>query len=183
MLKKMALTDSLTGIPNRRAIERLARQELVRCTRYPGPLALGLVDADNFKQINSLHLLSGGDHVLTWLGQALAKAVRTVDTVGRVGGEEFMIVAPETDLEGATILGERVRQTIANGSTDYNGATIQITISVGIAVAPSGDSVRFDQLRHAAAAALNEAKSLGRNRCVLRLLPPYPEPPAAAVLV
>jgi diguanylate cyclase (GGDEF)-like protein len=183
MLKKMALTDSLTGIPNRRAIERLAKQEIVRCTRYPSPLALGLVDADNFKQINSLHLLSGGDHVLTWLGQALAKAVRTVDTVGRVGGEEFMIVAPETDLEGATILGERVRQTIANGSTDYNGATIQITISVGIAVAPSGDSVRFDQLRHAAAAALNEAKSLGRNRCVLRLLPPYPEPPAAAVLV
>jgi len=183
MLKKMALTDSLTGIPNRRAIERLAKQELVRCARYPGPLALGLVDADNFKQINSLHLLSGGDHVLTWLGQALAKAVRTVDTVGRVGGEEFMIVAPETDLEGATILGERVRQTIANGSTDYNGATIQITISVGIAVAPSGDSVRFDQLRHAAAAALNEAKSLGRNRCVLRVLPPHPEPPAAAVLV
>jgi diguanylate cyclase (GGDEF)-like protein len=175
MLKKMALTDSLTGIANRRAIERLAKQELVRRARYTGPLALGLVDADNFKQINSLHLLSGGDHVLTWLAQTLAKAVRTVDTLGRVGGEEFMIVAPETDFDGATILGERVRHTVATSATEYNGVTIQLTISVGIVVAPAGVIVGFDQLRHAAAAALNEAKACGRNRCVVRQLSRPPE--------
>ena len=183
MLKKMALTDALTGLPNRRAIERLAKQELVRRSRYPGPLALGIVDADNFKQINSLHLLSGGDHALTWLGQTLGRAVRTVDNVGRIGGEEFMVVAPETDLEGATILSERVRQTVETGSTTYNGATIQLTVSVGMAVTLAGDAVGFDHLRHAAAAALNEAKLQGRNRCVIRVLPSAPEPPASAVLV
>jgi diguanylate cyclase (GGDEF)-like protein len=178
MLKKMALTDSLTGIPNRRAIERLAKQELVRRTRYPGPLALGLVDADDFKRINSQYLLSGGDHVLNWLGQTLAKAVRTVDTVGRIGGEEFMIVAPETDFEGALTLAERVRLTVANGSTTYNGAAIRITISIGMAVAPAGEAVSFERLRYAAAAALNEAKSQGRNRCVVRVLPSGPPPQA-----
>src|SRR5205085_3650489 len=112
MLKKMALTDSLTGLPNRRAMDRLGLQELMRRLRYPSALTVALIDADNFKRVNSQYLLSGGDHVLTWLGQTLAKAVRTVDTVGRVGGEEFMVVAPETDLEGAHILGERIRTTV-----------------------------------------------------------------------
>jgi len=176
MLRKMALTDSLTGLPNRRAIDRLARQELVRRARYPGPLAVGLIDADNFKQINSAHLLSGGDHVLTWLGQTLGKAVRTVDTIGRVGGEEFMVVAPETDAEGAWILAERIRTTVESAETAYNGAAIQITVSVGMAVAPVGAEVTYDLLRHAAAAALGEAKVAGRNRSVLRVLPGTPEP-------
>lgn len=179
MLKRLALTDELTGLPNRRAIERMARQELLRRSRYPSPLALGLVDADHFKQINSDHLLPGGDHVLTWLGQTLAKAVRTVDVVGRVGGEEFMIVAPETDQEGATILGERVRRTVATGATSYNGSTIRLTISIGVAVAPAGADVPYDNLRTAAAEALNEAKSRGRDKSVVLVLPGTPAGPDA----
>ena len=147
MLRKMALTDELTGLPNRRAIDRLARQELVRRLRYPSPLAIGLIDADDFKEINSLYTLSGGDHMLTWLGQALGQAVRTVDTVGRVGGEEFMVVAPETDLEGASILAERIRQVVDNGETTYNGARVHITISVGMVVAPSGVDVEYKHIR------------------------------------
>lgn len=171
MLKKMALTDPLTGLPNRRAMDHLAKQELVRRSRYPSSLSIGLVDADHFKDINSAYLLPGGDHALTWLAQTLAKAARTVDSIGRVGGEEFMVVAPETDLEGAHILGERLRSTVAAGETTYNGATIRLTISVGLAVAPAGVAVGYDQLRLAAAVALNEAKAAGRNRCVLRVLP------------
>lgn len=171
MLRKMALTDPLTGLPNRRAIDRLAKQELMRRNRYPTPLAIGLIDADNFKDINSNYTLSGGDHVLTWLGQALAQAVRTVDTVGRIGGEEFMVVAPETDLEGASILAERMRQTILSGATQYNGATIKMTISVSMIVVPPGVVVSYEQMRHAAAVALGEAKDNGRNRCELRVLP------------
>ncbi|MFO0808679.1 MAG: diguanylate cyclase [Gemmataceae bacterium] len=179
MLKKMALTDTLTGLPNRRAMDRLAKQELVRRARYPSPLSIGIIDADHFKDINSAYLLPGGDHALTWLAQTLAKAARTVDTIGRIGGEEFMVVAPETDLEGAHILGERLRSTVEAGQTCYNGATIRMTISIGIAVAPIGVAVGYEQLRHAAAAALNEAKSNGRNRCVCRVLPGLP-PSAAA---
>jgi len=179
MLRKMALTDPLTGLPNRRAMDRLAKQELARRTRYPGPLSIGLIDADNFKDINSLYTLSGGDHVLTWLGQTLGQAVRTVDTVGRVGGEEFMVVAPETDLEGASILAERVRQTVEAGETAYNGAAIRITISVGMVVAPIGVELDYKHLRDAAAAALSEAKAAGRNKCVLRVLPGAPAEPVA----
>jgi diguanylate cyclase (GGDEF)-like protein len=136
-----------------------------------------MIDADNFREINkdSRFLHTGGDHVLTWLGQTLGKAVRTVDTVGRVGGEEFVVVAPETDLEGAAALAERIRSTVEAGETTYNGVPIRITVSVGMAVAPVGAAVTYEQLRHAAAAALGEAKANGRNRSVMRVLPGTPE--------
>src|SRR5205807_7806910 len=94
MLKKMALTDPRTGLPNLRAIDRLAKQELVRRARYPSALAVGLIDVDVFKDINTRHQHTGGNRLLRWLGPTLAQAVRTVDTVGRVGGDEFMVVAP-----------------------------------------------------------------------------------------
>lgn len=170
MLTRMALTDPLTGLPNRRAMDRIAKNELVRRARYPSPVAIGLVDIDHFKDVNSTFLLSGGDHALTWLAGVLAAAVRTVDTVGRVGGEEFMVVAPETDAEGAWILAERMRTTVANGVTHFAGADIRLTISVGMAVAPLGAPGGYDQLRHAAAAALAEAKTAGRNKSVLTVL-------------
>jgi diguanylate cyclase (GGDEF)-like protein len=168
MLTRMALTDPLTGLPNRRAMDRLAKTELVRRSRYPSPVAIGLIDIDHFKDVNSTFLLSGGDHALTWLGQTLAAALRTVDTVGRVGGEEFMVVAPETDGEGAWALAERIRTTVERGRTVYNGTEIRLTVSVGVAVVPAGVPVGYDPLRHAAAAALSEAKVNGRNRSVLR---------------
>ena len=171
MLQKMALTDALTGLPNRRAMDRLAKNELLRRARAPTSLALGLVDADFFKDINTRYLLPGGDHVLCWLSTTLINSVRTIDTVGRVGGEEFMIVAPDTDFEGAQILAERVRKTVETGSTDYKGESIKITVSVGIAVADANTLVGYDQMRHAASAALGDAKKNGRNCCVIRELP------------
>jgi len=83
MLEKMALTDSLTGLPNRRAMDRIAKTELQRRTRYSNPLAIGVIDADHFKDVNSRYLLSGGDHTLVWLGRTMASTLRTVDTIGR----------------------------------------------------------------------------------------------------
>src|SRR4029079_14342524 len=124
-------------------------------------VSIGMIDADNFREINKdpRFLHTGGDHVLTWLGHTLGRAVRTVDTVGRVGGEEFMVVAPETDLEGASILAERIRQMVDIGETTYNGARIHLTISVGMVVAPSGVDFEYKHIRDAAAAALSEAKA------------------------
>jgi len=170
MLQKMALTDALTGLPNRRGMERLARNELLRRARVPAPMTLGLIDADHFKNINSQYLLSGGDHVLAWLAQTLANSVRTVDTVGRVGGEEFMVVAPETGFEGALVLADRMRATVANSQTIYNGEPIRITISIGMVVTEADVMVGYDAMRHAAAEALSEAKESGRNRCIVRRL-------------
>jgi diguanylate cyclase len=170
MLQKMALTDVLTGLPNRRAMDRLAKTEVLRRARTPSPLAVGLVDADYFKTINTRYLLPGGDHVLTWLAETLVNSVRTIDTVGRVGGEEFMIVAPDTGYEGALILAERVRRTVEISETEFNGEPIRLTVSVGMVVAEADTLVGFDQMRHAASAALGEAKEAGRNRCVVKQL-------------
>ena len=100
MLEKLALTDPLTGLPNRRAIDRLAESEIRRRGRYPSALALGFVDADNFKEINRRYLLPGGDQVLIDLARALNASMRTVDTVGRVGAKNSWWW-PETTYEGA----------------------------------------------------------------------------------
>lgn len=168
MLEKMSLTDPLTGLPNRRAVDLVARKEYLRRTRTPGPIGFGLVDADRFKQINSDHHLSGGDHVLVWLGHTLQEAVRACDTVGRVGGEEFMVVAPATDLDGCVHLAERLRATVAGGECLFHGKPIRLTVSIGLAVAEAGSAIGYDQLREVAAALLAEAKATGRNRCVVR---------------
>lgn len=170
LLEKMALTDALTGVPNRRAVELIARKELLRRSRIDEPLALGLIDADHFKDINSAYLLVGGDHVLTWLGQTLQNALRGTDAIGRIGGEEFMIVAPGTDVVGADVLSERLRSTIERDRTIYRGTPIGVTISLGFAVVDGGVPASFDELRATAAAALAEAKQRGRNRSVVRRL-------------
>jgi diguanylate cyclase (GGDEF)-like protein len=167
MLEKLALTDPLTGLPNRRAMDRLARAEVRRRDRYPSPLTLGLLDVDFFKEVNSRYLLPGGDRVLVGLAQTLNSSIRTVDTVGRVGGEEFMLLAPQTDPEGAIVLGERVRSGVERTGYVYKDATIHITVSVGLAVAEETTAIHFEQLRDMAAAALEKAKSAGRNRCVI----------------
>jgi diguanylate cyclase len=171
MLEKLALTDPLTGLPNRRALDRLAEAEIRRRTRYPSTLALGLIDADHFKEINNRHLLPGGDQVLVDLARVLSASVRTVDTVGRIGGEEFMVVAPETNLEGAIVLGERIRSAVESNDFSYKGQRIEVTVSAGFVVAEASVNAEYDQLKHIAAAALAEAKSAGRNRSIVQSLP------------
>ncbi len=176
ILEKMALTDPLTGLPNRRAIDLIARKELLRRSRQPAPLALALIDADHFKQINTDHLYSGGDHVLVWLAGVLQNSIRLTDSLGRVGGEEFLVVAPGTDAAGAAVLGERLRSAVEASPTVYNGQLIRVTISLGVAVAEIDTSPGYDQLRECAASALKEAKETGRNRVVVRSYRPFSEP-------
>ena len=122
MLEKLALTDPLTNLPNRRAMDRLAERELRRRERYAGPLSIGLIDVDHFKAINDRYLLPGGDKVLSDLARCLTGSVRTVDFLGRIGGEEFMVIAPETDMEGAIVLGERIRTTVEKTEFHYTEA-------------------------------------------------------------
>ena len=180
-LERMALTDALTGLSNRRAVELIAHQELQRRTRTPAPLAFGLLDADKFKQINSRHLLSGGDYALTQLARALQHTLRGTDSVGRVGGEEFLVVAPDTDAGGAEVLGERLRAEVAALELVFHGQPIPLTVSSGFAVADAGCPASFDALRGLAAEALDEAKRGGRNRCVVKVYDPDREEAAVAV--
>ena len=169
-LEMLALTDPLTGLLNRRAIDDVARKEISRHARYPSTLAIGLLDVDLFKNVNSQYLIPGGDEVLIGLGKILANSVRTVDAVSRIGGEEFLVVAPETTLEGAGVLAERIRSTVANTPIYYNDEPIRITVSAGFAVAEVGVGTDYDQMKFVAASALSEAKNTGRNRSVVRTM-------------
>src|SRR5207245_6038109 len=92
ILERMALTDPLTGMPNRRAMDRLVKTELLRRQRQPAALSLAIADVDHFKNVNTQYLLPGGDHVLVWLAQVLSNALRTTDTVGRIGGADSLVL-------------------------------------------------------------------------------------------
>jgi diguanylate cyclase (GGDEF)-like protein len=170
-MERMALTDPLTGLFNRLAMDGLAQFELKRHARYPSPLAVGYVDVDHFKRINSDYLLPGGDAVLRGLAKVLSGSVREVDSVGRVGGEEFLVIARETGAEGARVLAERIRSTVEQSHVEYQGKQIGITVSVGFAVAEVGVPAEYDELIHLAASALEYAKRSGRNRCEIVCIP------------
>jgi diguanylate cyclase (GGDEF)-like protein len=170
-LERLALTDPLTGLFNRRAVDELARFELKRHNRYPSPLTIGLIDVDHFKQINTDYLLTGGDEVLKGLARILTSTLREVDSVGRIGGEEFLVIARETGEDGAGVLAERIRSTVETTPIEYNGRGIRITISIGFAVAEVGVPADYERMTETAAGGLAQAKQTGRNRCVVRRLP------------
>ena len=174
ILEQMALTDSLTQVPNRRAVEHVARRELIRRIRVPGPVAIGVIDIDHFKDINTRHTHMGGDHILRWLARTIGEAIRTTDSFGRWGGEEFMVVAPDTDAEGAAVLAERLRSHVEASATSYEGAEVRLTLSVGFAVATPDTQATCEEMQEEAATALKEAKETGRNRCVIRCLDAEP---------
>jgi diguanylate cyclase (GGDEF)-like protein len=178
-LERLALTDPLTGLFNRRAVEELARFELKRHARYPSPVALGILDADHFRHINTQHLLTGGDAVLRGLARILSTSIREVDSVGRVGGEEFLVIARETNEEGAVILAERIRTTVETTPVVYQGKAISVTVSLGFAVAEVGVPAEYDEMYQLAAGALRQAKDEGRNRGVVRSVRPATPSPVA----
>jgi diguanylate cyclase (GGDEF)-like protein len=162
-LERLALTDPLTGLLNRRAMEDLARFELKRHARYPSALTIGLIDIDRFKEINTRYLLPGGDEALRGLARLLTNSLREVDSVGRIGGDEFLIIARETNEEGAKRLAERIRTTVAATPIPYRDQTMHISVSVSFAVAEADVPVEFDTMYRVAARAIRDAKDNGRN--------------------
>ncbi len=173
-MEKLALTDPLTGLLNRRAIEDIAASELRRHSRYRGHLAMGIIDVDHFKHINDKYLYPGGDYVLVHLTRVLSGLLRTVDSIGRIGGEEFLVVAPETTAEGAAVLAERIRSSVADAPFVYNGRPIAVTVSVGFAVAEPDSQADYKRMKLLASETVHEAKEQGRNRTVVRVLDPVP---------
>lgn len=164
-LRRIALTDSLTGVLNRRGFDDLARQLTASARRYGHALSVIAIDLDHFKRINDLHGHAAGDSVLTsiaWL--LMAEVRRETDAVSRVGGEEFMLLLPHTTAEGAGILAERLRLRIAEMPVSIGDREIRVTASFGVReLAPGGDAER---MLIDADGALYEAKQRGRN-CVV----------------
>lgn len=175
-VQKLALTDSLTGLYNRRGFFELAQHEIERARRFNRPLSIILVDLDDFKAINDTYGHALGDDVLRQFAARLRLAVREVDILGRYGGDEFIILLPETDLATASSVGERVRLHLAE-PLDLQGAVpltgmaardaaplpVQVTASLGIASAGSIFHDLTDLLGRADTAAY-QAKHGGRNR-------------------
>jgi diguanylate cyclase (GGDEF)-like protein len=169
-LERLAVNDPLTGLLNRRSVEELARFELKRHARYPTAMALGAIDLDRFSWINREHHFSCGDAVLVSLARVLMRSVRETDSVGRVGGEKFLVVARETNEAGAVSLAERIRSRVADAPVLYEGKPIPVTVSVGFAVAEAGVPAGYPAMLEATWSAVHQAKAEGRNRCVVRRL-------------
>ncbi len=164
-LEAQAHTDLLTGVANRRYFMKLAESELARAVRYGSPLALLMLDVDHFKSINDTHGHLVGDNALQVLALTCQKALREVDILGRVGGEEFAILLPETNADTALEAAERVRGLVAGAGIPLaNGARLHLSVSLGCAALRPGET-NIDALIGRADQALYEAKRAGRD-CV-----------------
>ena len=163
-LVHLAAHDGLTGLMSRAEVERLCRMELLRAQRHALPLSLLVIDLDNFKSVNDRWGHPVGDAVLVAAAQTLREAVRVSDMVGRMGGEEFMVLLPHSDAAAAHTLAEKLRQRLAMMVVKAGPDWVSVTASVGVASAPAGAEASFDSLYLRADRALYRAKSAGRDR-------------------
>jgi diguanylate cyclase (GGDEF)-like protein/PAS domain S-box-containing protein len=167
-LKRQARIDYLTGVNNRRHFMEQAEQELNRSLRYKNPLCIFMMDIDFFKKINDSHGHKAGDTVLKKLTEVSQETLRVVDIIGRMGGEEFAILLPETNKDEAVDVAERLRIAIGDAKvTLENDLFLHFTVSIGVAALASNNDL--DVLLNLADQALYEAKESGRNKvCVVR---------------
>jgi diguanylate cyclase (GGDEF)-like protein len=167
-LEQQLNQDILTGVSNRRFLEHLLEEEFAAANTNSWPLAIAFVDIDNFKRINDNYGHPDGDIVLRAIAQLLQQSCRLGDSIGRYGGDEFLLVFPGTDLSGASVVCNRALE--ACRSMRYRlsgGQSIEVTLSIGIAV--YGDTESFNDLKsmlRSADKALYEAKARGRDRSV-----------------
>lgn len=168
-LLRQARIDFLTQVNNRGYFMEQAEIELSRAVRYGDPFSLLMLDIDFFKQVNDSHGHQAGDAVLVKLASIMRQTLREVDIIGRIGGEEFAILLPETGLEKSFQAAERLRINVSNTKVPIgNGLPLKITVSIGIASMTSNDD-NIDLLLSQADAALYEAKHAGRNKvCIFK---------------
>jgi diguanylate cyclase (GGDEF)-like protein/PAS domain S-box-containing protein len=165
-IRILANTDALTGLPNRRHFFETAEEEFARAQRYETPLAVLMVDLDNFKSFNDQYGHAGGDAVLRSFALVLSGLLRDSDSAGRIGGEEFAVILPHTSLDGACAFAERLMERIAANPPDIDGQPAPYTLSVGVSeMSPA--SKDFSALLILADKALYRAKQSGRNRLVV----------------
>lgn len=158
-LEQLSVTDKLTGLFNRQKLDVKLEMEFLRARRSGAPLSVIILDLDHFKNVNDTWGHQVGDQVLVCTAQLLTARLRQTDCAGRWGGEEFMVICPDTDLEGARALAETLRQAIAAQTFPTAGHQ---TASFGVACCTVADQVKT--LVSRADQALYEAKHLGRNR-------------------
>jgi diguanylate cyclase (GGDEF)-like protein len=162
--QRMASTDPLTGVANRRSLIDALERDLAHAQRAREPLAVMMVDVDHFKQVNDQHGHLAGDHVLQHVVSLLHERLRSQDLVGRFGGEEFLLLLPQTDAQGAQELAQSLCERIAQSHCTWEGKPIPVTVSIGMFAGYVGPNDRWDMLVDAADQAMYQAKQSGRNR-------------------
>lgn len=164
-MEKSSRTDELTQIPNRRGILEILSAELATSGRHILPLAVLMADIDHFKSINDTYGHAAGDEALRVVSRTLAAALREGDSVGRLGGEEFLVLLPMLEGDGAQAAAERLRGQVEQVRATFEGHEIPLTVSIGVGCRRQGDSL--DSLLARADAALYAAKGAGRNRVAM----------------
>jgi diguanylate cyclase (GGDEF)-like protein len=162
-VETLAIMDSLTGLYNRRRCEVILESEFKRAARYQSPLSCLMIDIDHFKKVNDSYGHQGGDTVLREIAQIIQMTIREVDTPGRWGGEEFVVVSPNTTKDKAILAATRILKAVTQHTfSGVKGG--KITVSIGVAGTPDPSIDNKDKLVHAADLAMYEAKKKGRNR-------------------
>jgi len=162
-LEKQSLTDTLTGLPNRRHFDQRLEEEIKRSARTQQPLSLLLLDLDHFKKINDTYGHAAGDKVLTAFAQRIGNVIRGNDIPARYGGEEFAIILPETDHKQALDIAQRVHKEISETQFVAANQKIKLTTSIGLAQLDK-NMQKPEDLTSAADSALYAAKQAGRNQ-------------------
>lgn len=164
-LELLATRDSLTELYNNRTLRELGQAELLRSRRMKHAMTLLMFDIDHFKSVNDTYGHAAGDKVLKVLGQHALKSCRDMDIVARMGGDEFVILLPETSGDKGLVVAERLRQIVAQHCCDWESNPIKVTLSIGLAELTTEDQ-EFESLLRRADDALYEAKRTGRDRLV-----------------
>lgn len=162
-IEQVARTDPLTGLPNRREIMNSMGYETVRFERSRKPFSIAIADIDNFKQFNDRYGHDCGDFILVSVSALMRTAIRKQDHLARWGGEEFLFIFPETDLEGGTTVCEKIRETIAGHVFTYKDKELSVTMTSGICLMDN-DRIPFEDYIRNADRALYQGKQQGRNR-------------------
>lgn len=174
-LEYLATHDALTGLYNRREFMRLAEMELARAARFPADVCMLMVDLDFFKKINDQYGHPAGDAVLQQIAALLTAGVRSTDVVARMGGEEFIVLLPNTATEGALAAAEKLRSAIREQQLKVLGLLVPVTASIGVSTITKAQRGTVDDLYTAADQALYTAKHGGRDRVESRAAAPSPE--------
>jgi two-component system cell cycle response regulator len=167
VLERQSRQDGLTGLSNRRSLDESLLREVARCNRYGRPMSIVMMDIDRFKDLNDRYGHLAGDLVLREAAAVVRGAVRTQDIVARYGGEEIAILMPETSMEYAAIVAERLRVALATTVFRFREHTLRVTASFGVVGTPSLPAQEADELLRLADRALYRAKAQGRNRVSL----------------
>ncbi|NTV29371.1 MAG: GGDEF domain-containing protein [Candidatus Omnitrophica bacterium] len=164
-VENMAITDSLTKLHTRRHLMERFNEEFARAKLRKSPLSFLMLDVDNFKRINDQYGHLSGDAVLREVGRLIAGYTREIDITGRYGGEEFCVILPDTDKQGAMLAAERIRTAVHDEKIRAYDAALHVSLSVGVATFPD-DAQQLDELLDKADWALYRAKKQGRDRVV-----------------